>query len=95
MLCRRSAVLSVGRDSRTFQPILALWLFLAASTSERLFDQIETLVEAIATHHRIMRCRRDTFRDRCDAAGCHFEQDVFRPVAEPRLLGVPATGPVH
>ena len=55
MLCRRSAVLSVGRDSRTFQPILALWLFLAASTGERFFDQIETLVEAIAAHSRIVR----------------------------------------
>src|SRR5882757_388536 len=59
MLRRGSAVLSVGCDSRAFQPILALWLFLAASTSERFFDQIETLVEAIATDHRIMRCRPD------------------------------------
>src|SRR5882757_2394719 len=59
MLRRRSAVLSVGCDSRAFQPTLALWLFLAASTNERFFDQIETLVEAVATHRRIMRCRPD------------------------------------
>src|SRR5258705_9344278 len=59
MLRRRSAVLSVGCDSRAFQPILVLWLFLTASTSKRFFDQIETLVEAIATHHCIMRCRPD------------------------------------
>ena len=45
----------MGGDSSAFQPILALWLFLAASTCERFFDQIETLVEAIASHHRIMR----------------------------------------
>src|SRR2546422_310174 len=46
-------------------------------------------------HHRVVRNRRHALGDRCDATGCDFEQNVFRAVAEPRLLGVPATRPVH
>src|SRR6266403_1850568 len=59
MLRRGRAVLSVGCDARAFQPSFALWLLLATPAGERFFDQIETLVEAIATHRRIMWCRPD------------------------------------
>ena len=45
--------------------------------------------------HRVVRNTRHALGDRCDATGCDFEQNVFRAVAEPRLLGVPATRPVH
>src|SRR5882724_10063874 len=88
MLRRGSAVLSVGCDSRAFYPILALWLFLAASTSERFFDQIETLVEAVATHRRIMRCRPDAMH------GIVVLQHVLPPYGE-RIDAEFATPFVH
>src|SRR5689334_9191283 len=47
-------------DSRAFQPILIVWFFFASAAGKCLFDKLETLIEAIAADHGVVRCGPDT-----------------------------------